>query len=177
MLTGFLSLLTIKGAPDVLIGRCSHYTTSAGETRTLDSDMRATLEQAKNNYSSQGKRCILLARKIVRKEKIGNQIGTSYFEDEMFEQAKSGLTLVGLVAIVDPLRPEIRSVVSTLRGAGIRFFMVGEPYVSSSGIRKGRSTGRGAHADLPATRSRATLRSRLSPSPRTPASSAWRRPA
>lgn len=89
--------------------------------------MRATLEQVKNNYSSQGKRCILLARKIVRKESISNHPGTSHFEDEMFEQAKSGLTLVGLVAIVDPLRPEIRSVVSTLRGAGIRFFMVSKP--------------------------------------------------
>ncbi len=46
------------------------------------------------------------------------------FEDEMTEQAKSDLTLVGLVAIVDPLRPEIHDVVLTLRGAGIRVFMV-----------------------------------------------------
>lgn len=42
----------------------------------------------------------------------------------MTEHAKTGLTLVGLVAIVDPPRPEIPDVVSTLRGAGIRIFMV-----------------------------------------------------
>jgi sodium/potassium-transporting ATPase subunit alpha len=87
-------------------------------------DMRATMERVKNMYSSQGKRCILLARKVIRQADVRNQSGTSQFEDEMVEQAKTDLTLVGLVAIVDPLRPEIREVVSVLRGAGIRFFMV-----------------------------------------------------
>lgn len=124
MLTSSSSLLTIKGAPDVLIGRCSYYTTNAGDSHPLDDDMRATLEQAKNMYSSQGKRCILLARKVIPKMDVRYQVGTSQFEDDMFEQAKTGLTLVGLVAIVDPLRPEIKDVVATLRGAGIRFFMV-----------------------------------------------------
>ncbi|KAK8048677.1 hypothetical protein PG994_010407 [Apiospora phragmitis] len=118
------TLLTIKGAPDVLIGRCTHYTTNAGDAHPFDQDMKATVEQLKNIYSSQGKRCILLARKIVTKAEVLHQPGTVQFEDAMFEQAKTGLTLVGLLAIVDPLRPEIRSVVSTLRGAGIRFFMV-----------------------------------------------------
>lgn len=75
-------------------------------------------------YSSQGKRCILLARKVIRQDNLRYQPGTSQFEDEMTEQAKSDLTLVGLVAIVDPLRPEIHDVVLTLRGAGIRVFMV-----------------------------------------------------
>lgn len=42
----------------------------------------------------------------------------------MIEHAKSGLTLVGLVAIVDPPRPEIPQVIRTLRGAGVRIFMV-----------------------------------------------------
>ncbi|KAK9423576.1 putative Cation-transporting P-type ATPase N-terminal domain-containing protein [Seiridium unicorne] len=118
------TLLTIKGAPDVLIGRCSYYITDSGDAHPFDADMRATMEGVKNVYSGQGKRCILLARKTIRREDVKNQTGTTQFEDEMVEHAKSGLTLVGLVAIVDPLRPEIKSVVSTLRGAGIRFFMV-----------------------------------------------------
>jgi sodium/potassium-transporting ATPase subunit alpha len=117
-------LLTIKGAPDVLINRCEHFITSAGNAHVFDQDMRASFEQMKNIYSSQGKRCILLARKIVRKDEVLHQPGTTQFEETMNEQAKSGLTLVGLVAIVDPLRPEIHSVISTLRGAGIRIFMV-----------------------------------------------------
>ncbi|KAH9905655.1 Na,H/K antiporter P-type ATPase [Xylariomycetidae sp. FL2044] len=118
------TLLTIKGAPDVLINRCSQFITNAGDPHPLDDDMLRTFSEVKDRYSSQGKRCILLARKIIHQADVRNHTGTSQFEDEMSEHAKSGLTLVGLVAIVDPLRPEIRDVVSQLRGAGIRIFMV-----------------------------------------------------
>ncbi|KAI1642738.1 calcium ATPase [Daldinia loculata] len=118
------TLLTIKGAPDVLIGRCSSFVNNAGDVHPFDDDMRASFENIKNAYSSQGKRCILLARKVIRQGELQYQSGTTQFEDEIVTHAKSNLTLVGLVAIVDPLRPEIREVVSTLRGAGIRVFMV-----------------------------------------------------
>ncbi|KAI1372551.1 Na,H/K antiporter P-type ATPase [Hypoxylon crocopeplum] len=118
------TLLTIKGAPDVLITRCSSFVNNVGDVHPFDEDMRTAFETVKNMYSSQGKRCILLARKVIHQNDLQHQSGTSYFEDEITEQAKSDLTLVGLLAIVDPLRPEIHEVVSTLRGAGIRVFMV-----------------------------------------------------
>lgn len=106
------------------MNRCSHFTTNAGDSHLFDDEMRASFEQVKNQYSSQGKRCILLARRVLRQAEIVNQAGTVQFEDEIQEHAKTDLTLVGLVAIVDPLRSEIRDVVTTLRGAGIRIFMV-----------------------------------------------------
>lgn len=109
----------------MLINRCSHFTTNAGDARPFDAETRAAFEQVKDQYSRQGKRCILLARKVLRQAAIRSPPGTAQFEDEVRgEHAQAGLTLVGLVAIVDPLRPEIREVVATLRGAGIRFFMV-----------------------------------------------------
>ncbi|KAM4062702.1 E1-E2 ATPase domain-containing protein [Hirsutella rhossiliensis] len=117
-------LLTVKGAPDVLIGRCSEYLAPSGEIVPFDEHVAATFERVKNIYSSQGKRCLLLARKIVPVDRVVDQPGTTGYEEGMMDEAKSGLTLVGLVAIVDPLRPEIRDVVATLRGAGIRFAMV-----------------------------------------------------
>ncbi|KAB5583399.1 putative H /K ATPase alpha subunit [Coniochaeta sp. 2T2.1] len=117
-------LLTIKGAPDVLIDRCSHFVSNTGVEQPFDTTIRTALEEMKDTYSSQGKRCILLARKIIHKVDVKSGPGWTAYETEMTEQAKTGLTLVGLVAIVDPLRPEIRDVVSTLRGAGIRIFMV-----------------------------------------------------
>lgn len=117
-------LLTIKGAPDVLINRCTSFTTNAGDTRPFDSDVKASFENTKNSYSSQGKRCILLARKVVRQSEIPFDRNTSQFEEAVQGHAATGLTLVGLLAIVDPLRPEIPEVVQTLRGAGIRIFMV-----------------------------------------------------
>ncbi|KAI1179521.1 calcium ATPase [Nemania sp. FL0916] len=116
--------LTIKGAPDVLVNRCSYFVTDAGDVRPFDESMKAAFEETKNKYSSQGKRCILLARKTLRPFDVPHAPNTSQFEEIVQEQAKTELTLVGLVAIVDPLRPEIRGVVSTLRTAGIRIFMV-----------------------------------------------------
>jgi sodium/potassium-transporting ATPase subunit alpha len=123
MLT-FHSLLTIKGAPDVLIGRCTKYTTMEGESKVLDDTTRTKIEAIKNIWSSKGRRVILLARKTVSKEQIRALPSSSQFEDEVSYQAREGLTLVGLVGIVDPPRDEIPSVVKILRGAGIRIFMV-----------------------------------------------------
>ena len=114
----------IKGALDVLIGKCTNYTTIEGESKVLDDNTRAIIEVIKNTWSSQGKRVILLARKTVCKEEIINIATPSKYEEEVKYHAKSGLTLVGIMGIVDPPRDEIPSVVSILRGAGIRIFMV-----------------------------------------------------
>jgi sodium/potassium-transporting ATPase subunit alpha len=116
--------LTIKGAPDILISRCTHYTGPIGETIPLDDRARAAIEKFKDNWSSQGKRVILLARKVVHKDQIRGIPSDSSFEDEVMGHARAGLTLVGLTGIIDPPRDEIPSVVGILRGAGIRIFMV-----------------------------------------------------
>lgn len=97
---------------------------ASGDVAPLDQQVLATFEQMKKLYSSQGKRCILLARKVAPGSEIKSKPEDGIFEAEMTGLATSGLTLVGLVAIVDPLRPEIPEVVSTLRGAGVRIAMV-----------------------------------------------------
>jgi sodium/potassium-transporting ATPase subunit alpha len=67
---------------------------------------------------------ILLARKVVCKEHIRELTTSARYEEEVMHHARTGLTFVGILGIVDPPRDEIPSVVSTLRGAGIRIFMV-----------------------------------------------------
>ncbi|WYZ42351.1 hypothetical protein EsH8_VI_000050 [Colletotrichum jinshuiense] len=119
-----LSLLTIKGAPDVLMPRLSNYVSPSGYTTALDPATRASIEQIKDEWSSQGRRVLLLARKAISKSALRGNPSDSSYEMEVNNQAKSGLTLVGMVGIVDPPRPEIPEVMNTLRGAGIRIFMV-----------------------------------------------------
>ena len=114
----------IKGAPDVLIGRFTKYTSKEGETKVLDEVTRNIIEEIKNTWSAQGKRVILLARKTISKEQLKSLPASSHFEDEVAQHARTGLTLVGIVGIVDPPRDEIPSVIKTLRRAGIRIFMV-----------------------------------------------------
>ena len=95
-------LLTIKGAPDVLIDRCTTITSDDGARRIFDDRTRATLEELKNSWSREGKRVILLARKIISQRDIYSLPSSSDFESEISKHARSGLTLVGLVGIVDP---------------------------------------------------------------------------
>ncbi|KAG5990417.1 hypothetical protein E4U43_004294, partial [Claviceps pusilla] len=149
-------LLTIKGAPDVLIERCSHYLTPLGEVAELTLEARATFEHIKNMYSSQGKRCLLLARKILKGAQIPGE--NPDYEKTAMDEAKTGVTLVGFVAIVDPLRPEIPEVVSTLRGAGIRFSMVtGDFALTALSIAREAGIVTSLHVDSVAQLERAPL--------------------
>ena len=117
-------LLTIKGAPDVLMKYCTHYTGLNGERYELDGAMQTEIEDLKNQWSSQGKRVILFARRVVKSSIIQCTTTSSRFEGEITKLAQRDLTLVGLVGIVDPPRDEIPEVMRTLRRAGIRIFMV-----------------------------------------------------
>ena len=95
-----------------------------GITRPIDDAILSVIEDAKDYWSSEGKRVILLARKILLGTGIQNDPASNQFEIETMEHAKTGLTLVGLIGIVDPPRDEIPEVVRVLRRAGIRIFMV-----------------------------------------------------
>ncbi|PRT56644.1 Sodium/potassium-transporting ATPase subunit alpha-1 [Wickerhamiella sorbophila] len=116
-------LLVIKGAPDILLDRCSSYVTEQGAVAPLSEDSKHQLEEVKNKWSSDGKRVIAVARKILRPTDFGDP-RNSEFEDEAKELASHGLCFVGFVGILDPPRVEIPGVVETLRGAGIRVMMV-----------------------------------------------------
>lgn len=120
------SLLTIKGAPEILLDRVSSYVGPAGVALPLDDVTRNAIEVTKNEWASQGRRVLLLARKAISGSTFPAGMPGTALETEMIHQSKSGLTLVGLVGIVDPPRPEIPSVIDTLRTAGIRIFMVGD---------------------------------------------------
>ena len=113
----------------MLIGRCTHFINNDGDTDTLDRSKRAVIEDIKNQWSSQGKRVILLARRVISKEQLQSSPSSNSFEVEVMDLARSGLTIVGMVGIVDPPRDEIPEVMRILRGAGIRIFMVGLHYI------------------------------------------------
>ena len=117
-------LLIIKGAPDILLLRCGSYMDKNGYVERLEDGDRRTLETLKDKWSAQGKRVILLAQKRLGKLALDPVNETREYEQEVMTLATNELVLVGMVAIVDPPREEIPEVVSTLRGAGIKVFMV-----------------------------------------------------
>jgi sodium/potassium-transporting ATPase subunit alpha len=117
-------LLLIKGAPDILMSRLTGFVGPVGEVHPADDNFRKHLERVKDEWSAQGKRVLLLARKVVAAGDIRAKPTDGDFEDEALKHAGSGLTLIGLAGIVDPPRDEIPDVVRTLRGAGIKIHMV-----------------------------------------------------
>lgn len=119
-------LLLKKGAPDLLIPNCSSVLTPSGDVVPLDEEMRSRVEHLQETWASRGQRVLLLARKIVHPSDLPAGMGFDHalFGDTIMDIAKSGLTVIGMVGIVDPPREDIPDVVKICRRAGIRFFMV-----------------------------------------------------
>lgn len=118
------TLLTIKGAPDILLERCTHFVEVDGSVRELNYRSHNLITELKNRWSAEGKRVILLARKVLPAKEIMVSPTSPEYESEIMTSARSDLIFVGLTAIVDPPREEIPDVIETLRRAGIRIFMV-----------------------------------------------------
>ncbi|KAK4549384.1 hypothetical protein LTR36_006381 [Oleoguttula mirabilis] len=121
-------LMMIKGAPDVILPRCGSYIDGNGFVERLEETDRQTVERTKDYWSSQGRRVILFAQRPLEQLQFQPTEQPREYEREIMGLALSELVLVGLVAIVDPPRAEIPEVVRTLRGAGIRVFMVTGDY-------------------------------------------------
>lgn len=117
-------LLMIKGAPDILLPRCTKFVGEDGEIHDLEDGIRSSIEATKDAWSNEGKRVLLLARKPLPAAILKSDPNDNSFEGEVVSQAQTGLTLISLVAIVDPPRDEVPSVIQTLRRAGIRTMMV-----------------------------------------------------
>ena len=108
------NIVIVKGAFDVLALRCT-----GGDTDTAGRITEAMSESA------------LRVLAIACKE-------TERVPDEpTSEELENGLTLVGLVGMIDPPRPEVRDAVTVCRGAGIKPVMItGDHVVTASAIAK-----------------------------------------
>lgn len=118
--------------------------------------MVQSIRELKDKWSSDGKRVILLARKVVGTDSVlSSGMSAVETEEQVSREVQGDLTLIGLLALIDPPRPEIPEVMRIMRGAGIRTFMV-----RYSGISR-----RKEYLANVAIRSLATSASRLCPSP------------
>ncbi|KAJ7713558.1 hypothetical protein B0H16DRAFT_1899480 [Mycena metata] len=116
-------MLAVKGAPDVLIRRCSRYLDPDGNEWPLDADLLAGLSAIQEDYAARGQRVLLIAKKVLAQEIPKEYADANSLEDHLLA-ANVDLTVVGLIALVDPPRPETEETVRVCRRAGIRFAMV-----------------------------------------------------
>lgn len=121
--TGEHILLT-KGAPDVLLARCAYLKTAEGIV-PMTEELSAGIHEKNADFSSQGLRVLAFAEKNLPE----NRQLTLADED--------GLTFIGLIAMMDPPRPESAAAVQDCRRAGIRPVMItGDHKVTASAIAR-----------------------------------------
>jgi sodium/potassium-transporting ATPase subunit alpha len=115
-------MLMAKGAPDVLLKRCTSINTPDGVVPLAPVISRLIAVQ--EAWAAHGERVLLLAKRIVRDLPASLPVESDAFADYVNTTLNQDLTVVGLVGLVDPPRADIPETVKIMRGAGIRFFMV-----------------------------------------------------
>ncbi|KAG6883412.1 hypothetical protein C0995_012343, partial [Termitomyces sp. Mi166 len=115
-------LIFVKGAPDVLIPSCtSYFSAMTNDIQPLDSGARARLIATQEQWSRGGQRVILIC---MREYIPYHAVGTNDFSVEITKKGLEELTIVGILGLMDPPRPESAVTVDDCRRAGVRFFMV-----------------------------------------------------
>ncbi|HET9904292.1 MAG TPA: cation-translocating P-type ATPase [Xanthobacteraceae bacterium] len=102
-----------KGAPDVLLARCTHEFV-AGEPRPLSGARRAEILAENERLAGQALRTLGVAYRPVAQA-----------ERQSFDTAlERDLVFLGLIGMIDPPREEARKAVARAKGAGIRPIMI-----------------------------------------------------
>ncbi len=103
----------VKGAPDVLLSRCTHIL--AGTAVPLTAAFARDVENANGSMAEQALRVLACGYKDI--EALPSGEPTS-------QELETGLTFAGLVGMIDPPRMEVKDAVEQCYAAGIRPVMI-----------------------------------------------------
>ena len=110
-----------KGAPDVVIGKCTHY--------LKDGVAVPMTEEYKNSILASNKAMADKALRVLAcSMKVLDSAPTEY-EPELLE---NDLCFVGLCGMIDPVRPEVKAAIVECRSAGIRPIMITGDHVDTA---------------------------------------------
>jgi P-type Ca2+ transporter type 2C len=125
-----------KGALDGLLPRCETF--RVGDAiAALDQDGRSRASAAGEQLAAEGLRVLAVAMR--------RWPSTDAMPRD--ERLEAGLTLVGLVGMIDPARPEVRGAVATCREAGVRVMMItGDHPLTAQAIARDLGIADGARA-------------------------------
>jgi magnesium-transporting ATPase (P-type) len=119
-----LGIIFVKGAPDLLLARCTSFLTPSGDIAAMTPDALNELRQMQRRWSMNSQRVLLLARRVMPANFCHQYVDASDISETMLTELTSEMVAVGMIGIIDPPRPEIPNVVRTCRGGGIRIVMV-----------------------------------------------------
>jgi P-type Ca2+ transporter type 2C len=108
-------LVFTKGAPEVLLARCSHELVGE-EAKRVDDSRRAEIAERNEALARDGLRTLAVAYRSLPPDAM--QL------DEVDERVEHDLVFAGLIGMIDPPRAEAQEAVARAKGAGIRPIMI-----------------------------------------------------
>jgi Ca2+-transporting ATPase len=128
----------VKGAPDVVLARCTESGGPLSGSQVPIEQARAGIDDANERMGEKGLRVLAFAARLVPDDEVATMQN-----DPM--ALTSGLGFVGMVGIIDPLRAEAKDAVHTALGAGIDVRMItGDHAVTAQAIGETLGLGPGA---------------------------------
>lgn len=110
----------VKGAPEMVLERSTHYASADGEPRPWTPEMRQSVMDGIHDSASQAMRTLAFAYAVLPPD-------TPEDEDSLHERRdalETGLVFIGFVAIRDPLRDDVKDALLQCRKAGIEVKMI-----------------------------------------------------
>lgn len=125
------SRIYTKGASEIVLDLCDTELLSDGSTKPLTDASKSELTAIINSFASEGLRTLCLAYKDLGDAETGDDM---YADQDVLE---IGLTLISIVGIEDPVRPEVPEAIQKCNRAGISVRMVtGDNIMTAKSIAK-----------------------------------------
>jgi magnesium-transporting ATPase (P-type) len=105
------ALLSVKGAPETVLPLCTHLA-HRGKRVALNASARRRLDRRLERLTGKGYRVLAVAER------------TDRARHRLVEDEVKGLTLLGFLALSDPVRPAAAASVRALRDAGVQIIMI-----------------------------------------------------
>ncbi|MFI7673479.1 HAD-IC family P-type ATPase [Actinophytocola sp. NPDC049390] len=123
------AVLSVKGAPEVVLPRCARH----GDGQPLDARARERLEHRFEELAGAGHRVLAVAERTVP--------GT---DGDIDDDLVTDLTLLGFVALSDPVRESAPPAAAKLRDAGVQIVMITGDHPATGEAVAGRVNGENA---------------------------------
>jgi len=104
-----------KGAPDVLLARCTKELVGE-ELRPLDPERRSAISSTNEALAGEALRTLAVAFRSLPRD--------AFTQEEVDERVEENLVFMGLIGMMDPPRDEAKDAVARTRSAGIRPIMI-----------------------------------------------------
>jgi len=114
--------LLVKGAPESILERCTHTLLgSNGKKVLMNSKLAKFISEEVVEYGNRGLRVIAIA---CIDELPSSHLLSNAKTTKEYAQLEQGMTLIGLVGMLDPPRPEVAESIRRCKEAGIRVVVI-----------------------------------------------------